>query len=89
MKLFEISSGTIIRNSIGRTITAKHMISVLSNVFGHEFSVEDVVRFVRPFNVAMKDLNPYDRDAENAAKIMWSRLDAELSHRNKRQTPDS
>lgn len=88
MKLFEVRSGTKIRNSIGQVITPKMMITVLSGVFGHDFSLEEVTPFVRTFNIAMQDLNPYDRDAENAAKIMWSRLDAELSHRNKRSLPD-
>lgn len=89
MKLFEISDSSIIRNSIGKTITSKQMIIVLSRIFGHEYTTEDVVRFVRPFNVAMNDLDPYDEDAVNSAKIMWSRLDAELSHQNKRSQPDS
>ncbi len=89
MKLVEVTQGTLIRNSIGRVVTPKMMINVLDRVFGHNFSMEEVTPFVRPFNTAMQDLNPYDNNAETAARIMWSRLDAELSHRNKRSLPDS
>ena len=89
MKLCEVTEETLIRNSIGRVVTSKMMIAVLSQVFGHDFTVEEVTPFVKSFNIAMQDLSPYDEDAERSAKIMWSRLDAELSHRNKRTVPYS
>lgn len=87
MKLCEVAEETLIRNSIGRVVTPKMMLSVLSQVFGHEFAIEEVTPFVKSFNIAMQDLSPYDKNAERSAKIMWSHLDAELSHRNKRAGP--
>ena len=89
MKLFEIAEETILRNTIGRVISPKMMVKVLDRIFGHRFTIADVTPFVRPFNIAMQDLDTYAQNAEIAAKEAWSRLDAELSHRNKRSLPDS
>lgn len=87
MKLRELTTGAVIRNSIGQVITSKMIISTLKRLFNHEFTLEEVTPFVRPFNIAMKDINPYDKSPETVAKKLWARLDAELSHQNKRTQP--
>jgi len=85
MKLRELSPETLIRNSIGRVITPKMIISTLKRLFNHTFTLEQVIPFVRSFNVAMGDIDP--GDSETAATNLWARLDAELSHQNKRPLP--
>lgn len=89
MKLFEVTKlgpDTIIRNSIGRVLSAKSISSVLNSVFGQQFSLEDVAPYVRSFNEAMQDVDPSNPNAVKVAQHLWSRLASELSHPKKRNS---
>ena len=85
MKLFEVSltKGILIRNSLGRTVSAKQMAATLNNLFGSKFGIGDTTPYVRSFNQAL-----VSADNEKDAEIVWNRLFQELSHANKRKLPD-
>lgn len=90
MKLFEVSQmspESIIRNSLGRTLSARGIAIVLSRAFGQDFSIMDVTPYTRSINQALKNVNPYDRDALDNAKDVWLRAAAEIAHPKKRTLP--
>ncbi len=90
MKLFEIqelSDDSMIRNTLGRTMSAEGMIIVLKRIFGHDFTLQDVTPYLRSFNQALKSINPEDENVVQSTKHLWERLAAELSHPKKRSLP--
>lgn len=85
MKLFEVSLSrdVLLRNSLGRTVSAKQMAATLNKLFGSEFGIGDTTPYVRSFNQAL-----VSADDEKTAELVWKRLFQELSHANKRTGPD-
>lgn len=85
MKLYEvsISRDVLLRNSLGRTVSAKQMAATLNKLFGSDFEMADTGPYVRSFNQALMSAND-EKSAENT----WKRLYMELSHANKRTLPD-
>ena len=85
MKLNEVtvSTDTLIRNSIGRLLTSKAMVSVLNKVYKTNLSELDTAPYVRSFNQAMESVTSLDQ-----AKQIWHKLFQELSHANKRTLPN-
>ena len=84
MKLFEISvpRDVLLRNTLGRTVSAKQMAAVLNKLFGADFGINDTTPYVRSFNQALSSATD-EKSAENT----WKRLYSELSHANKRTPP--
>lgn len=85
MKLFEVqmSKDILLRNSIGRTVSAKGMASIMNKLYGTNFDMTDTTPYVRAFNNSLSGA----RD-EKTAELAWKRLYQELSHPNKRPPPD-
>ncbi len=87
MRLNEVTVSTdvLIRNTIGKMLTAKVMVSVLNRIYKANFELNDTTPYVRAFNQAMESVDP--RDELNQAKQLWHKLYQELSHANKRTPP--
>lgn len=85
MKLFEVSMSrdALLRNSLGRTVTAKGMAAMLNKLFGANFEMADTTPYVRVFNQALASATD-----EKSAERVWKRLYQELSHANKRVLPN-
>lgn len=85
MKLNEVTVGTdvLIRNTIGKMLTARAMVSVLNKIYRTNFKLDHTTPYVRAFNQAMESVNDLDQ-----AKQIWHKLYLELSHANKRTLPD-
>ncbi len=88
MRLNEVavSTDTLIRNTIGKMLTARVMVSVLNRIYKANFKLDDTTPYVRAFNQAMESVDP--RDGLKQAKQIWHKLYLELSHANKRTLPD-
>jgi len=82
----EVSTDTLIRNSIGRLLTSKAMVSILNRIYKTTFEQSHTTPYVRAFNQAMKSVDPLN--GLDQAKQLWHKLYLELSHTNKRTPPD-
>jgi hypothetical protein len=84
-KLFEVSLSrdAILRNSLGRTVSARQMAATLNKLFNARFGLGDTTPYVRSFNQALASATD-----EKGAENVWKRLYMELSHANKRTLPD-
>jgi len=88
MKLNEVTVGTdvLIRNTIGKMLTARAMVSVLNKIYRTNFKLDHTTPYVRAFNQAMRSVDP--QNGLDQAKQIWHKLYLELSHANKRTLPD-
>lgn len=82
----EVSTDTLIRNTIGKMLTAKVMVSVLNRIYKANFKMGHTTPYVRAFNQAMESVDPVN--GLDQAKQIWHKLYLELSHTNKRTPPD-
>ena len=84
MKLLRemVTKGVLLRNTLGKTVSATGMVTVLNKLFDSNFTIQDVVPYVRSLNQALKSAQ-----TEEQAEQVWHRLHSELVHRNKRAIP--
>ncbi len=89
MKLFEVtmSDDTMIRNTIGRTMSAEGLVIMLGRLFDLNFSLEVVTPYLRSFNEALQGIDRSSETAVQDAKSLWNRFASELTHPKKRQIP--